>query len=130
MCSRYSCPGNGSPPGNRPGTYPGCGRPLTRPRDAVVTPATTRSRVDFPDPFGPSTRISRPPGTSTDTSLTTHGCRTPYRLPTASSRIRASAKSSTAQRNGHASHAVCHELVQQEPRTQENSPHEPADREE
>ena len=87
MCSRYSWPENGSPPGNRSGTYPVCGRPLTRPRDAVVTPATTRSRVDFPDPFGPSTRISRPAATSRDTSRTTHGCRTPYRFPTASSRI-------------------------------------------
>ncbi len=63
------------------------GRPVTRPSDAAVTRATTRSRVDFPDPLRPSTLISRPAGTSADMPRTTQGCRTPYRLPTVSSRI-------------------------------------------
>jgi hypothetical protein len=47
-------------------------------------------------------------------------------LPTDRSRI----KTSTTKRNVDPSRAVCHELVQQEPRTRENRPHEPADREE
>ena len=76
-CSRYSRPENGSPPGNRSGTYPLCGRPVTWPADGRDTPATTRSRVDLPDPFGPVTRISRPAGRSAETSRTTQGCRTP-----------------------------------------------------
>jgi hypothetical protein len=84
-------PGEGSPPGNRSGTYPVCGRPVTRPDDGRDTPATTRSSVDFPEPFRPSTRISRPASTSAETPRTTQGCRGPYRLPTASSRVIASA---------------------------------------
>jgi len=78
---------NGSPPGNRSGTYPVCGRPVILPADGRDTPATTRSSVDLPEPFRPATRTSRPAGRSADTPRTTQGSRTPYRLPTASSRI-------------------------------------------
>jgi hypothetical protein len=49
-------------------------------------PASTRSRVDFPLPFLPSRRTSRPAGTARLTSRTIHGWRSPYRLPTASRR--------------------------------------------
>ena len=49
--------------------------------------------MDFPDPFRPSTRISRPAATSADTSRTTQGCLSPYRFPTASSRIGTSKES-------------------------------------
>ena len=65
----------------------GAGRPVTRPADGSDTPAATRSSVDFPLPFRPSSRISRPGGTSRLTSRTIQGCRSPYRLPTDSSRI-------------------------------------------
>ena len=46
-----------------------------------------RSSVDLPLPFQPSSLISFPAETSRVTSLTIHGWRSPYRFPTASSRI-------------------------------------------
>ena len=76
-CSRYSRPENGSPPGNRSGTYPQCGRPVTLPADGRDTPATTRSRVDFPEPFRPVTRTSRPAGSLAEKPRTTQGWRIP-----------------------------------------------------
>jgi hypothetical protein len=58
MCVRYSRAENASPPGNRSGTYPVDGRPDTRPAEGTVIPAMTRSSVDLPLPFLPSSRIS------------------------------------------------------------------------
>jgi hypothetical protein len=40
----------------------------TSPESGVSSPAMTRSSVDLPDPLGPSSAISDPLGTETETS--------------------------------------------------------------
>src|SRR3954453_8969401 len=52
----------------------------TRPSSGGSRPAITRSSVDFPPPLGPSSAVSEPSGTRTETSVRAE-C-SPKRLPT------------------------------------------------
>ena len=58
----------------------GCRRCTTAPASGCSRPAMTRSSVDLPLPLGPSSAVSEPSGTSTETSSS--AVKAPKRLVT------------------------------------------------